>query len=132
MRFRPEQHLRRQRDIRAVREQGRRINCGAFTLWGFRRPAATESGSPAETPARTDAEVRRLGVVASIAAVGHAVRRNRAKRRLREVFRRRQEDVPAGCDVLLSARAAAVDAPMTELEQRFQDACRRVFPSNHV
>ena len=31
MRFRPEQHLRRQADFRAVREEGRRVECGAFT-----------------------------------------------------------------------------------------------------
>ena len=38
----------------------------------------------------------RVGVVASIASVGPAVRRNAAKRRLREIFRRHQTLVPPG------------------------------------
>lgn len=115
MRFRPEQHLRRQSEFRAVREQGRRLNCGAFTMGFLRR----------EDPAAT-ASLPRLGVVASTSSVGHAVLRNRAKRRLREVFRNNQQFVPAGCDVLLIARAAVTSLPMIELEKKFTDACRQI------
>lgn len=118
MRFRPEQHLRRQNDFRAVREQGHRFNCGAFTLWCLRR--SDEKSAPGE--------IRRVGVVASTAAVGHAVLRNRAKRRLREIFRRHQDRVPAGCDLLLTARAQMVDAPMPELEKKFVEACTKLAP----
>jgi ribonuclease P protein component len=122
MRFRPEQHLRRQSDFRAVREHGRRYNCGPFTLWCLRRDPATTIRPVAP------ADLRRVGVVASTASVGHAVLRNRAKRRLREIFRRHQESVPAGCDLLLTARAAMVDAPLPELEKKFVEACQRVAP----
>ena len=125
MRFRPEQHLRRQSDFRAVREHGRRLNCGAFTLWCLARPAEA-------VPSVSSAAVRRVGVVASTAAVGHAVLRNRAKRRLRDVFRRFQDRVPVGCDVLLTARAAAVEVPMTELETRFLDACGKLSAGGGV
>jgi ribonuclease P protein component len=79
-----------------------------------------QRGPAAATP------LPRLGVVASTASVGHAVLRNRAKRRLREVFRNNQQFVPAGCDILLTARAAAVSLPMPELEKRFVDACRQI------
>src|SRR5471032_613383 len=108
MRFRSEQHLRRQSDIRAVREQGRRVDCRAFTIWWKRRetPAAAEnaSPSPAASPASALANstislAPRVCVIASTAAVGHAVRRNRAKRRLREIFRAQQNLVPPGCDL---------------------------------
>ncbi|MCC6415040.1 MAG: ribonuclease P protein component, partial [Opitutaceae bacterium] len=75
MRFRPEQHLRSQSDFRRARDEGRRYQCDAFTLWWWQNP----------DPALT---MRRLGVVASTAAIGMAVQRNRAKRRLREIFRR--------------------------------------------
>ncbi|MES2694096.1 MAG: ribonuclease P protein component [Verrucomicrobiota bacterium] len=116
MRFRAEQHLRRQNDIRAVREKGRRIDCRAFTLWWkCREPAAPEAPS---TPA-----IPRVCVIASTAAVGNAIRRNRAKRRLREVFRQQQHLVPAHCDLLLIARAAATDCQLDELQKRFGDAC---------
>jgi len=117
MRFRPEQHLRRPGDFRAVREQGRRIDCGAFTVWFFSRPS---SASPASLP--------RVGVVASIASVGAAVQRNRAKRRLRAVFRTHQALVPAGSDLLLVARAAVNRLDYPALEQKFTDACRKLLP----
>lgn len=117
MRFRPEQHLRRQNDIRAVREQGRRVDCRAFTVWWKRREAA-----PAPVSASVGA-LARVCIIASAAAIGSAVRRNRAKRRLREVFRHQQQHVPAGCDLLLIARAAVTCQPMAELERKFTDAC---------
>jgi ribonuclease P protein component len=134
MRFRPEQHLRRQSDFRAVREQGRRINCGAFTLLCLRR-AAPAKPDPATTPAAPSfvtaeryppGNSPRVGVVASISAVGHAVLRNRAKRRLREVFRRHQSSIPEGCDLILTARTAATLWPIAELEQKFVEACRQL------
>jgi ribonuclease P protein component len=116
MRFRAEQHLRRQNDIRAVRELGRRVDCRAFTLWW----------KPRETTATPEKQVPRVCVIASTNAVGAAVQRNRAKRRLREVFRHQQHRVPAGCDLLLIARAAATTWPMPELEQKFADACGQI------
>jgi ribonuclease P protein component len=125
MRFRTEQHLRRQRDFRAVREHGRRINCGAFTLWCLKREPAPGGSSEVGL---TEAGVKRLGVVASTAAVGHAVLRSRAKRRLREVFRQHQDAVPAGCDIMLTARTAATTWPMIELEKKFVEACRQIAP----
>ncbi len=134
MRFRPEQHLRRQSDIRAVREQGRRLDCRAFTIWWKRRetPAASDntpsSTAPAAIPAHAivSSSAPRVCVIASTAAVGHAVRRNRAKRRLRELFRSQQHLVPPGCDLLLIARAAATDRPIPELAQKFSEACSQI------
>jgi ribonuclease P protein component len=129
MRFRAEQHLRRQGDIRAVREQGRRVECRAFTIWWKRRDPADTSSAPAGLPGDASAKSgARVCVIASTAAVGHAVRRARAKRRLREVFRHQQHAVPPGCDLLLIARAAVVDLPLPELEKRFSDACRQIDP----
>ncbi|MBI5380484.1 MAG: ribonuclease P protein component [Opitutae bacterium] len=123
MRFRPEQHLRRQCDIRAVREQGRRVECGAFTLWWRSRP-------PAVAPDFLSGV--RVCVVASTAAVGDAVRRNRAKRRLREVFRLHQQRVAPSVDVMLVARFAATRVPFPELEQRFLAACQKIAPPPHA
>src|SRR5688572_17625858 len=116
LRFRSEQHLRRPGEIRAVREQGRRLDCRAFTVWWkHREPAPTPaSGAPTIISAATPPfAAARVCVIASTAAVGGATRRNRAKRRLREVFRHQQHLVPAGCDLLLIARAAATDSPLT-------------------
>lgn len=151
-RFRPEQHLLLQGDIRAVREQGRRVDCRAFTIWWRRRdaevaaattgtspepainadaPAAKAGSASPRTPARkgpavTASSPARVCVIASTAAVGWATRRNLAKRRLREVFRHQQHLVPAGCDLLLIARAAATTVPLPELEKKFGEACRQI------
>ena len=116
MRFRTDQHLRRQSDIRGAREEGSRIDCRAYTVWWRPRPAAAAGENAPTLP--------RAGVVASIAAVGPAVRRNRAKRRLREIFRRHQELLPRDCDLLLVARSGVVHRPFGELEKKFLEACR--------
>jgi ribonuclease P protein component len=132
MRFRPEQHLRRQSDIRSVRERGRRVDCRAFTIWWKHRETPAMENVRNATAASTlpDATGAKSGprvcVIASTAAVGHAVRRNRAKRRLREIFRQQQHLVPPGCDLLLIARAAATDRPIPELAQKFSDACSQI------
>ena len=118
MRFRASQHLRRSVDFRAVREQGRRLDAGAFILWALARPVPET-----ETPG-----VSRVGLVASTAAVGGAVRRNRARRRLREVFRRHQELVPAGYDLMIVARGVVNRLTWPELEKKFAEVCRKLPP----
>ena len=119
MRLRPEQHLRLQGDIRAVREQGRRVDCRAFTVWWLDRP-----------PVAGTKGIRRAAVVASIAAVGHAVLRNRAKRRwvASKSFAEHQNLLPAGCDLLMVSRAAVNARPFPELEKLFIEACGRTGP----
>ncbi len=131
MRFRPEQHVRRQSDFRDAREKGRRLDCGGFTLWYYRRPAETVTAEPdspdaGHVPARIAGP--RVGVIASTAAVGGAVLRNRAKRRLREVFRHHQQRVPADYDLLLVARRSLNRLPYAAIERAFVETCRRIFP----
>jgi ribonuclease P protein component len=125
MRFRTEQHLRRQSDIRGVREHGRRVECRAFMLWWRRREpvAAPAMGIPSGLKQPVPP---RVCVIASTAAVGAAVQRNRAKRRLREIFRHHQQAVPAGCDLLLIARGAVLNWPYAELEKKFTEACGHI------
>jgi ribonuclease P protein component len=121
MNLRAGQRLRRNDDFRAVREQGRRTDCGAFLMTWRVRPAEA-SAAPA-----------RVGVVASRASVGNAVHRNRAKRRLREIYRRHQTLVPPGFDIVLTARMALLRLTFPEVEQRFIQACRKLAaPSAHV
>ena len=111
MRLTAAQRLRRNADFRAVREGGRRHDGGAFLL--------TWRAHPESAPSR-------VGVVASRASVGGAVQRNRAKRRLREVFRKHQALVPAGLDVVLTARPATLRMEFAEIEQRFIQACHKL------
>jgi ribonuclease P protein component len=123
MRFRAEQHLRRGNDIQQVRQKGRRFDCGGFAMWWARRPAP----SP-EAVAVKPLQGPRVAVVASRAAVGGAVERNRAKRRLREVFRHHQHRVPPDVDLLMVARTSLNRLEYREIERKFVHACAVLFP----
>jgi ribonuclease P protein component len=112
MRLRPGQHLRRQSDIRDVRQQGVRVDCRAFTVWWLPKPEETL--------------LRRACFVASTQAVGKAILRNRAKRRMREIFRRHQGLLPSSCDLMLVARSQVNNWPFAQLDRAFADACGRM------
>jgi ribonuclease P protein component len=114
MRLRPGQHLRRQTDIRDVRQQGIRLDCRAFTIWWLARPAG--------------GALPRACFVASTQSVGGAIQRNRAKRRMREIFRRRQGLLPAPCDLLIVARSQVNSWAFAQLDRAFADACGRMAP----
>ncbi len=60
----------------------------------------------------------RLGVVTS-RKVGGAVARNRARRRLRDVFRRNREGLRTDVDVVLVARRGADSAPFHALKDEW-------------
>jgi len=126
MRFRAEQRLRRQGDFTHLRTRGRRCDCGVFTLWTAPRATPPDPLPKTWVPNPPGA---RVGVVASRAAVGNAVQRARAKRRMRELFRKHQALIPPEHDLLIVARAALNRLEYAEIERKFVDACRKVFPS---
>src|SRR5690625_480769 len=114
MRFTSRQRLRRTAEYAAVRSHGFRTDCGTF-FFNFLSREEEEGELP----------IRRLGVIAS-RRVGNAVCRNRAKRRLREIFRLHQEHLPPACDIVLIARRSLLYESFRETEQRFLRACRRI------
>ena len=67
----------------------------------------------------------RLGVTVST-KLGGAVVRNRARRRLREVYRLAQPRMAQGYDIVLVARTRAVSAPWPKLVSAFDRACRQL------
>ena len=67
----------------------------------------------------------RLGYTVSV-KLGHAVVRNRVRRRLREIVRLNREAVRPGYDLVLVARSRAVDAEYRKLEQAYLTACQKL------
>jgi ribonuclease P protein component len=70
----------------------------------------------------------RLGIIAS-RRLGDAVLRNRAKRRLREVFRHANAADSAAertLDIVVIPKRELVDAPFLELRSEFDHAVRRL------
>jgi ribonuclease P protein component len=110
MRFYHQQHLRTAADFARIRASGTRRECGFFWLLFL-------AGDELST------KPPRLGVIAS-RRIGNAVVRNRAKRRLRALFRMHQASLPPGCDLLLIARRSLPKASFADLERRFLGALK--------
>lgn len=60
----------------------------------------------------------RLGLTASV-KLGHAVVRNRVRRRLRELYRLHKAELLPGYDLIVVARVRAVDMPYAKLEKQY-------------
>ena len=63
----------------------------------------------------------RVGITVSV-KLGCAVKRNRARRRLRELFRLAQPTMVQGYDVIIVARGRSVTAPHSKLKADFDRA----------
>ena len=67
----------------------------------------------------------RLGITVST-KLGHAVVRNRCRRRLREVYRLETPRLRQGYDIILVARTRTATAPWPELQRQFRRLCRKL------
>lgn len=108
--FGPDVRLHHRREFLAVDDGGRRVSGRFVTLVG--KP----NGRP----------VDRLGIVAS-RRIGGAVERNRAKRMMRDVFRRRVNRTGERClDVVAIAKNGIANAPFGLVEADFLAALRKL------
>ena len=106
--------LRSRREFTAVQQHGRRIAARTLTLLAIPNALGHD----------------RLGIVAS-RRMGGAVARNRAKRRIREVFRQRDRNARAAdgrraLDLVVIARREAATAPFAEIEKELVTAIGRL------
>jgi ribonuclease P protein component len=67
----------------------------------------------------------RVGYTVS-AKLGHAVVRNRVRRRLREIYRLNSPSLRPGFDLVIVARGRAVTASYRQLESAFLSACGKL------
>ena len=105
-RLRPGERLRRRAQFQQIYEHGVRIRGRFSTL--FVLPNNQTAG--------------RLGIAAT-KKLGGAVQRNRAKRLIREVFRRNK--IAAGLDVVVVPRRELLEASLTALEAEYRAALAR-------
>ena len=103
------QRLTREREYRAVYDRGRASRNPALVCLALAVPG----------------EPTRVGVVAS-KKVGDAVRRNRAKRRLRSALRLVWPEVSPGWHVVVVATAATVTLDFGDLVETLRQALREV------
>lgn len=102
-RFRRGEKLLDARDFQRVARRGRRAASGHFVVLTWRRSEGR--GSEVNWP--------RIGITAS-RRVGSAVRRNRAKRLIREWFRGVKARLSGDLDILVIARVGAGELGLTE------------------
>jgi ribonuclease P protein component len=105
--FGKSQRVRRRSEFQQAFSAGYRVSSRYFTLVLL----------PGTAPSA------RLGIVAS-RKLGDSVRRNRAKRLIREVFRH-LDPLQAGLDVVVIPRRELFDAPFSEIERDFRTAWQR-------
>lgn len=74
---------------------------------------------------RRNQAVNHLGITVSV-KLGCAVVRNRARRRLREVYRLNEARLQSGFDIVIVARRAAAEAPFAQLQKDFERLCRQL------
>jgi ribonuclease P protein component len=101
--------LLRRNEFRRVYEEGRRRSAPLCTVF-FRSNGLAQS---------------RLGLTVP-AAVGNAVLRNRLKRRVREVFRLSQAQIPGGWDIVVNPRKGVSQVPFAALKRELL----RLFPAS--
>jgi ribonuclease P protein component len=102
-RFSRSERIRRRADFQQVYEHGTRVHGPFFTLFLL-------AGQPQDSPGR-------LGIAAT-KKLGGAVVRNRAKRLIREVFRKVK--IARGYDVVLVPKRELLSASLTALEAEYR------------
>ena len=106
MRFRQTQRIRRRAEFQQIYKHGTRVSGRYYTL--FIQPNRLAVG--------------RLGVAAT-RKLGGAVVRNRAKRLVREVFRR--SGTAPGFDIIVVPRRELLGTPFAVLEKEYQASVQR-------
>jgi ribonuclease P protein component len=109
MRFRPAERIRRRAEFQQIYDRGLKVHSRYTTMFLL----ANALG------------VGRLGIAAT-RKLGGAVERNRAKRLIREVFRRNK--IAPGFDVVVIPKRELLDASLSTLEADYRSLLARRLP----
>jgi ribonuclease P protein component len=107
--FPKEERLRKRREFLQVQGQGFKVT--AEPLLALALPNGRD--------------FTRLGLTVST-KVGNAVVRTRLRRKLRELFRARKQELPKGLDVVLIARTTAAQASFEQLTRAFEGVAQKL------
>jgi ribonuclease P protein component len=102
-----------------------RLSGGAEFRRVFRRGARVESASFLLLAVENGHGFHRLGLAAG-RRVGGSVARNRARRLLRESFRKNKQEGAAGFDVVLVAKQEIAVRSQGEVESEYRECLRRL------
>ena len=91
----------------------------------YQRGTSAVSGSMVVYCRKNKLGRNRLGITAST-KIGEAVTRNRARRRLREVYRLNRDKLREGWDIILVARGRTAAVSWKELNDTFLRLCRKL------
>jgi ribonuclease P protein component len=109
------ERLKNRPQFQAVFDRGRRVSSRFMTILTL----------------PNDRDEARLGIVAS-KKLGHAVQRNRAKRRIRDLFRRHKRDLGTpGLDVVVIPKRELLDAAFASLDADYRSVLRRHLRRGH-
>jgi len=105
-------------EFREVYDRGFKVPCICFVAFCWKPPAGEPGGvaEPAEGP--------RVGFTTP-RALGKAVKRNRMKRRLREVVRKSLMNVDPRWRIVWNLRRACLEAPQAEIEREVRKVLER-------
>jgi ribonuclease P protein component len=109
--------IRKRNDFQEIRSQGEKVFCKSFVCQ-YRFPQEQDFAC-------------RLGVIAS-RRVGNAVKRNRGKRIMRELFRMHEAKLPSNCDVVVILRSSYARYTFAELESHFLNTCAIILKSSKI
>ena len=108
-RFPSSQRLKKSREFKSVFQQCRKLQDGLLAFY---------------VQFKEDAKIRKFGVSLG-RAIGKAHRRNRLKRRLREIYRVEKERFRGGYQVVLIPRKGSADRSFDELRASFLTLAQR-------